>query len=246
MIIKKSVIAGFNRGAKTYHQAADLQAEIANKLAEKIPAEPAQRILEIGCGTGLFSQHLVQSFPEANLYLTDIAEAMVKQCKTRFDQHGQIQFLCLDGEALPELPAFDLIASSMTLHWFENLTVNLQNITQKLNHNGRFIFSMLTAKSLQEWRSLCETLQVPFATPLFPVSENLQATFPNIRWQIEEVQVHYKNLHHFLSTLKLLGAIAPRAGADRLSLQQLRRMMRRFQTPMMMTYEVAYGEFRAS
>lgn len=245
MIIKTNVIKGFNRGAKTYDQAACLQAKIARQLAQKLPNDSAQHILEIGCGTGLFSQYLVDYFPKADLYLTDIAPAMLEQCQQRLGQPDNIQWQCLDGEALPLLPTFDLIVSSMTLHWFQQLNTSLQNLKQRLKHNGRLLFAMLTENSLHEWRAMCEQFIVPFATPSFPVLMQLKKQFPEMDWRVEIIEEPYPNLQLFLSTLKSLGAIAPRVGYQPLSSATLRKMMRHFDHPIQMTYEVVYGEYHA-
>ncbi|EKD73858.1 MAG: hypothetical protein ACD_45C00171G0007 [uncultured bacterium] len=244
MIIKKQVIAGFNRGTTTYDQVATLQATVAQNLAIQLKNTIVpKRILEIGCGTGLFSQHLIHAFLNADICLIDISPAMIEHCRQRFADFPRVQLHCLDGEQLHSLPCFDLIVSSMTFHWFEEIEKSLTEIKQKLTPNGSLFFSVLAENSFVEWRKLCEKMHVSVATPEFPSIGQLTKLFPQLK--IEIMKETYQNVNTFLRTLKLLGATASRAGHVPLSLANMRQIMQNFTEPMEITYEVVYGEYQA-
>ena len=53
--------------------------------------------------------------------LTDIAPAMVQISQQRFINKPKVKVICMDGERLTLPSQFDLITSSMTLHWFSEL-----------------------------------------------------------------------------------------------------------------------------
>lgn len=246
MIQKSQIINGFNRGALTYNQAAFLQHKVAEKLATCFLPENAGKILEIGCGTGLLSQHLINKFPYADLYLTDIATSMLEQCKQQFADKTNVTFLQMDAETPPNLPQFDLITSSMTFHWFNQLTQSIKHFKQQLKPGGKLLFSMLSDNSLQEWRDCCSENQIAAATPLFPSVNDLKQEFPEIKFHVELITEMYPSAHAFLHTLKSIGAVAPRENYQQLTAGALRKLLRQRQHEFNISYEVVYAEYQAA
>src|SRR5437762_1931232 len=129
--MKRKIIRYFNQGASTYDSAAEVQTYVAQQLVARLENISAKEILEIGCGTGLLSQQLISLFPDASFLLTDIAPVMVETCQNRFMNQPKIKIACLDGETIAVESKFDLITSSMTLHWFDDVTQGLEKIIDK-------------------------------------------------------------------------------------------------------------------
>src|SRR4029079_19075136 len=77
-----AVAQSFGARAETYDEHADLQRGVAGRLARLLPQLDAPRILELGCGTGLFSRHLLARYPDGRFLFTDLAPSMVEQCRT--------------------------------------------------------------------------------------------------------------------------------------------------------------------
>ncbi len=75
------VAARFGARAASYELHAELQRAVADKLARFLPDLERPRVLELGCGTGLFSRHLVGRYPEGSFVLTDAAPAMIAECR---------------------------------------------------------------------------------------------------------------------------------------------------------------------
>ncbi|MGV1015717.1 MAG: methyltransferase domain-containing protein, partial [Methyloceanibacter sp.] len=75
------IAARFGAHAESYEQHAGLQRAVADRLARLLPDLERPNVLELGCGTGLFSRHLVQRYPEGRFILTDAAPAMIGQCR---------------------------------------------------------------------------------------------------------------------------------------------------------------------
>jgi malonyl-ACP O-methyltransferase BioC len=245
MELKKQIINCFNSGAYTYNAAADIQQIVARHLAERLAGVSASSILEIGCGTGLFSQYLPVSFPHAKILLTDIAPLMVQVCEQRFHTHPNIATACQDGEALVTPLQFDLIVSSMTLHWFTDFYASMAELITKLNSGGQFIFAMLGENSLLEWRDVCESDSKCRPTPIFPSAEAMKKYFPDLSLQVEVTPIAYADAYQFLKTLKSIGATAADINHITLSPGRLRRLMRAFDrtkaSDIDVSYEIIYG-----
>src|SRR3990167_10355726 len=154
-IIKKQIINRFNKSVSTYDSAAQMQSEIATRLVSRLSTLSPQSILEIGCGTGLLSDHLLALFPKTPLFLTDISPAMIAHCRQRFLNQSHIQFICQDGEKLMTQSIFDLIISNMTFHWFSDIQKSVTQLLNQLTPDGKFIFTLLGENSFHEWRAIC-------------------------------------------------------------------------------------------
>lgn len=241
--MKQKIAQCFNRGAKTYDSAAIVQMKIAEQLAEHLTHSPVEDILEIGCGTGLFSRLLQARFPQASLLLCDIAPEMIAECKKRFSESKRIDFACQDGEILTLNKSYDLVASNMTLHWFNNIQNGLGNIITKLKPNGKLVFAILGENSLIEWRAMCEKWNLPIPTPHFPSAHYLQDVFPNIQFKVATFQHRYANIYEFLKSLKNIGAVAPRENYSCLPAGTLRRLLRQYPKEIDLSYEVIYGSY---
>jgi malonyl-CoA O-methyltransferase len=247
MEFKKQIINCFNSGAYTYNAAADIQQVAARGLAARLSGILPASILEIGCGTGLFSQFLPQHFPGARILLTDIAPEMLRVCQQRFVAEPNIVMVCQDGEALTTPGGFDLIVSSMTLHWFTDFFASVEQIIAKLNPGGTFIFAMLGDKSLLEWREICEADSHCRPTPTFPKADAVRTAFPKLQIDVDVTHVTYTNTYQFLKTLKSIGANATDINHITLSPGRLRRIMRAFDKTgadnISIAYEVIYGSY---
>src|SRR5690554_2610938 len=97
----------FGRAAARYDEVADVQREMAARLARFCPAELApRRVLELGCGTGLFIEQLRRRFPSAWLSASDWSEQMLAACRTRMARLGgeRIEYLVLDASGQSDSP----------------------------------------------------------------------------------------------------------------------------------------------
>lgn len=247
MALKKRIINCFNSKAYGYNQAADIQPLVAKNLADRLMSSRAQQILEIGCGTGMLSQYLMQSFPEANLLLTDIAPAMVSACQESLAPNDKVEVVCMDGEALTTPMTFDLIVSSMTMHWFSDIKNSMASIIAKLAPGGRLMFAMLGDHSLTEWRQACKAANVSIPMPKLPSYREIQKTYPDLKLEVVLEKMHYRNAYQFLKTLKAIGAHAAHADHISYSAGVLRRMMRHldnlFSNDIEISYEIIYGSY---
>jgi malonyl-CoA O-methyltransferase len=242
--VKERIAASFSAGAACYDQVANVQRQVAQRLATRIAAAlpaPPKRILEIGCGTGLFSAHLAALYPQAELVLTDISPSMLEQASLRLG--GRARYRRMDGEAPdPALGSFDLIASSLAIQWFSDLCRGIGRLDGRLAPGGRLAFATLGAESFAEWRAAHETIGLrPGLHPYppadrFPWPEHCAGTV-----EVETIQDHHANGQAFARALKDLGAGQPAPGHKPLTPAELRRVLGQFQAGCTASYQVVYG-----
>lgn len=108
------------------------------------------RILEIGCGTGLLTQLVADRFPDARIDAIDIAKDMVERSRHRF--RGNRRVTCQEADALTFKPTgpVHLVVSSSTLHWISPIDGLFRNIAGILTDNGHLVFSVMLQGTLIE------------------------------------------------------------------------------------------------
>jgi len=103
---------------------------------------PAQRMLEIGAGTGFFTLNLLQAGLAESAVVTDISQGMVDVAVRNgrtlgLDVTGQ----AADAEALPFADGeFDLVIGHAVLHHIPDLDLAFREILRVLRPGGRFVF----------------------------------------------------------------------------------------------------------
>jgi SAM-dependent methyltransferase len=109
-------------------------------LFEMLPPLSGLRILDLGCGYG---EHCVKyiGMGADEVVGIDISEKML-QVAINENSSPQIIYKKLDLEDLSELnPYFDLVVSSLALHYIEDFKIVAEQVYRLLNNGGKFIFS---------------------------------------------------------------------------------------------------------
>lgn len=164
---KQEVANSFSKAARTYDQAAGLQRVIAERLLETVqqvqqPLDDSvvglldskklksNTLLDLGCGTGLSAQQLINQFPGWRYMGLDIAQGMVRFAKQRHSLQNSYWF-CGDAERLPfSENSFQFIYSGFALQWCLDFTQALQEIHRTLQIHGLFAFSVPLLGTLNE------------------------------------------------------------------------------------------------
>ncbi|MCX6993922.1 MAG: methyltransferase [Kiritimatiellaeota bacterium] len=147
----KTIAARFSAAASTYHASATIQRSVAERLGAMLVGDEAfDRILEIGCGTGLLTAHLCRLFPRARIDALDMAGGMVAQCRARLaDASGlhchvaDLNKFCTDG-------LYPLIVSSSALHWMDPMAEVMETLAGMLTGQGRLVFALMVGGTLAE------------------------------------------------------------------------------------------------
>jgi malonyl-ACP O-methyltransferase BioC len=158
MIDKKRVRQTFQRAAASYEDQAIIQHRVADHLLGLLDrfAESAEinRVLEIGCCTGLLTRKLAGQYRAImELVLNDLVESFAVPAG---NQPGipAISFLAGDIESMPLAGSFDLIISSSTFHWINDLDGLLKKLSDHLTPGGILAFSLYGPDNLKEIRAL--------------------------------------------------------------------------------------------
>ena len=77
------------------------------------------KVLEIGTGTGLFSQIFLNKFPEAKMDLVDLAQDMLNIAKERFSNYSNLNFFIEDILDFSPDEKYDVVISSLAIHHLE-------------------------------------------------------------------------------------------------------------------------------
>ena len=94
---KRLIAERFSKAITTYPKEANVQRQIAGKmirlLTEHIPS-PCSKVIEFGCGTGIYSRMLLQALRPEELLLNDLCPDMKYCCedllmKSRFLSSGR-------------------------------------------------------------------------------------------------------------------------------------------------------------
>jgi tRNA (cmo5U34)-methyltransferase len=104
--------------------------------------EQAIRVLDLGAGTGSFSQHVLAEYPNAEFVLMDVADKMLDVARERFHNQGsKVQFEIRDYRDIQGSGEYDLVISSLSIHHlFDNEKSQLfQSIYALLKPAGAFI-----------------------------------------------------------------------------------------------------------
>jgi len=202
---EQKVIESFSKHVKTYDRHAQLQRSMAERLAALIPNPFPHKILEIGCGTGVFTRHLLARSP-SNIILNDIAPLMIEHLKNHLEVPLNTKTLAGNAERI-QVPKVRLIAGNAVFQWFQNPQKTLQRFHSALEKEGYLAFSTFGPKTLEEFRSTAQ-----FEGPTHLHSQKrwktllTQAGFELLTFQTETRQIFFQNTQSLIKNLQQIGA----------------------------------------
>ncbi|XP_008314706.1 arginine-hydroxylase NDUFAF5, mitochondrial [Cynoglossus semilaevis] len=189
-----------------------LRDEVGTRLADRVydVARTFPLALDVGSGKSHIAPHLSKEVVE-RFYLADISEPVLRRKK-----EGEIPTHCVvaDEEFLPfGENTFDLVVSSLSIHWINNLPEAFKQIHQVLKPDGVFIGAMLGGDTLYELRcslQLAETEREggfsPHVSPYTSVSDLghllRQAGFNMLTVDVDDVVVHYPGMFEVMTDLQ--------------------------------------------
>jgi malonyl-CoA O-methyltransferase len=164
--MEKKIIASFSKYAHTYDRYALLQKSMAERLASYLPDTLPSNILELGCGTGVFTRHLL-TLPIKKLTLNDISPVMIDILKSRLDIPQHTKFIIGNAEKI-FLGKTDLICANAVFQWFLKPMKALKHLRTSLNKSGTMLFSTFGPETLMEFR---ETANLSSPITLFSLKQ---------------------------------------------------------------------------
>lgn len=261
--IKQHISASFDRAATTYRQAAHIQQEagwyLFQCLARYLRPDQKLRIGDMGAGTGHFSAHIARRFPQAELFVLDIAPSMLKEAKkAESDTMHQQYFICADYDHLPvQDHCLDAIFSNFALQWSMNLETTFREFKRVLQANGLFFFTSLGPASFYELKQSWQTVdEYTHFNALFSAAliqqELAKQQFRSVLLQTEFHERYFPSVVDLLRNLKAIGAnfLIQRQHHGLFTPHRLKQLEEAYlpfvnQAGVRVTYEVIYGIARS-
>lgn len=215
-IVDKKIRQAFSDSAFQYEAFAQLQKEIGRELTKKLQdKEPCTAILDVGMGTGWFSNRLRNFFPEALVVGIDFADGMVNVAQAKYENLKIVQ---ADARQIPfKNAAFDLITSNLAYQWVDDLPGSFRFCYESLKNEGMLCLTLFGEQTLQElFTSLTKTSQIKSEDlPIERLPKVVRiktalaaAGFQSVKVDCEKIQMHFTDMLELMQWLKKIGANA--------------------------------------
>lgn len=123
--------------AQRYDTCCDFVSHYGADLLPLLQAQPGQRILDLGCGTGILTHEIAQT--GAEIMGIDNSAEMIDQAKKHYPE---IDFKVMDGQDFTLDKPFDAVFSNAALHWMLKPKKVIACVYRCLKPHGRFVFEM--------------------------------------------------------------------------------------------------------
>ena len=244
----------FERSANSYAQASRLEAEIGERMLERLDYVKLapRRVLDAGSGPVRDARALAKRYRKADVLALDFSQAMLHagRPRLRFFQRRPPKPVCADLHRLPLANAtLGLVWSNMALHWAADLPAALREFHRVLAPEGLLMFSTLGPDTLAELRSAAGAARVHSFADMHDLGDMLVAAgFAEPVMDMERVTLEYADGAALLADLRASGQTGALAGRARglagrrfraTLLEGLAAQCR--QGKLAVSYEVVYG-----
>jgi malonyl-CoA O-methyltransferase len=222
MLDAAAIRRAFSRAAGDYRDHARLQAEVADRLLERLDGlrfEPTT-VVDLGCGPGVQARELSQRFRSARVVAMDCARSMLAQAKSRRGRwRKRFDPVQADAAALPLAgSSIDLLYSNLMLQWCDDLPALLNAFRRVLKPGGLMLISTFGPDTLSELRQSWQRIGEPPRVNAFADVQTigdamLRAGFAEPVLDTDWITTTYRRPRDLLDELKAIGATF--AGSDR-------------------------------
>lgn len=140
-LAKRRVRAEYDALAPHYERrwSGYIAASVEETLKRVHPIQ-GERVLDVGCGTGLLLERIVDRYPDSQVTGVDLSPAMVAQASRRLARRVTLEVA--DAEALPfSTHSFDLVLSVSSFHFWPAPKDALAELRRVLRPGGRLVIT---------------------------------------------------------------------------------------------------------
>lgn len=172
-------------------------------LCRRLPPLRDLRILDLGTGFGAFARH-AHAQGARRVVGVDVSSRMLAEAR-RLTPDGAIEYVEAPIEAYaPDRGGFDLVTSSLALHYVADYAAVVARVRDALAPGGRFVFTvehpMVTARAQQEW------LRDDAGRKLYwPVDEYGAEGARRTHWFRDDVIKYHRRVTTYVNTLLVNG-----------------------------------------
>ena len=177
---KTDLPTGYDRARDHGPQVIDLW---MNTIATHLEGHSVTRVLDLGCGTGRFSEALAARFG-AEVIGVDPSQKMLELAR-RKQRDDRVQYQLGSAEAIP-LPSasVDLVFLSMSLHHFTDMVAAARECCRVLRSNGRVVIRTATREQIDSYP------YVPFIETSRPILKEVLPSIAEIRDSFAAAGLH--------------------------------------------------------
>lgn len=190
-----------------------LKEEIGYRLADRIfdIKRKFKLAVDLGCGRGYVAKHIDSECVE-ELVVCDMSPTWLDQVPC--PPNVKVKRIVVDEESLPFEPSsVDLVTSSLSMHWVNDLPGAFHQIIRCLKNDGVFICAMFGGDTLYELRSSLQLAELerhggiaPHISPFTEVRDIgsllTRAGFTMLTVDTDEIVVGYPSMFELMWDLK--------------------------------------------
>jgi ubiquinone/menaquinone biosynthesis C-methylase UbiE len=140
--IKRAVQAHFDESPDQYlafEERYGFFRSLNDRLLERLKPRRGARILDVGCGTGASSAHIVETVPDSRVFGLDISTEMLATARSTVGESERLTFVEGDASRLREYfdAPFDAIVYSASIFLIPDYRESLDQARQLLKPEGR-------------------------------------------------------------------------------------------------------------
>ena len=199
-----NIKTSFSKYATKYEKHAHLQSEMGDHLALLLPNEIPKRVLEIGCGTGIFTKHLL-THPLKRIIINDISVEMINFLKSKLILPSCSKIIVGDAENI-KFDCVDMITANAVFQWFRSPSKTLRKLRSYISSEGKLIFSTFGPQTLIELRQISSIDSPALLTPFEQWETWLKTAEFTIDSSSKKIhKIYYSNTLELLKNLQQLG-----------------------------------------
>jgi SAM-dependent methyltransferase len=152
------ILEGYRTGLRPRLRLADhYDAELRRhheRLREAIVVGPADRVLDIGCGTGQSTRDAARAAVSGSALGVDVSQEMLERARRRTAEEGlhNVTFECGDAQVHPFLPAqFDVVISRFGTMFFADPIAAFTNVARAARTGARLVMMVWQSGARNEW-----------------------------------------------------------------------------------------------